>query len=470
MNNRYWMVGHRVELPEMLYGREHRAARQGQIHQAYPGTLVCFTLNIAGPIKVFPLSEIIFDETVREIRDTLEMAGFTIRKEETDRCSYGWEAYYAVEGDAMEVKHALLALEEGRPAGRLFDIDVLRADGTKVSREDFGLEPRSCLICGKPTIACARSRTHTVQELQERTTEIFLQDIRERGCDRSSMIGILCRHACLLEVYTTPKPGLVDRNNNGSHKDMEVSTFEKSAAALEPYFAKCGSCGAEAAETGRMPEDILSVIRPEGILAEQAMYAATGGINTHKGMIFSLGILAAAAGYALASEDRITETERILEIAGRIASPAWEQDFKALADKDLRMLTAGEAQYRTFGIGGIRREAAEGFPSVREVAFPLLRQELFLGTDWQEAGAKALLALIRDVVDTNMIKRAGRARAEELRERAGEVLAEESTAQMPLMERILELDREFIDCQASPGGCADLLALTYFLVLLEGVH
>ena len=515
MNNRYWMVGHRVELPEMLMGRERRARKQEQIHRQYPGTMVCFTLNIAGPIKVFPLSQIIFQKTVGEIESCLKAASFPVTYQEVDPCSYGWEAYFCVDGDAMEVKRALLALEENRPAGRLFDIDVFRGDGTKVSREDFGLPPRSCLICGEPTIACARSRAHTVPQLQAKTVDIFLEDLKQKdgslwmdaGRMTSWYIGILCRHAMLLEVYTTPKPGLVDLANTGSHTDMDVELFEKSAQALEDYFATCTGVGRGCGRGGMEPEEVLKLIRPYGVKAETTMLEATGGVNTHKGMIFSLGILACAVGY-LSAADNVADKmafsslanaptgsslnpSAILSLAGRIASPAWEKDFENLQEKNAENMTAGEKQFTSYGIGGIRAEAAAGFPSVRDIAYPVLKKYLNLGCDWQMAGAMALLSLTAQVVDTNMIKRVGVEKAEELRKKAGtlfekaeKMFAEEkvscpengsaslceddlSSVSVEKMEAIMddirELDQEFIACHASPGGCADLLALSYFL-------
>ncbi len=458
MTSDIWMTGHTVELPEMLAGRERRAVLQRQMQEKHRCPLVCFTLNIAGPIKVFPLSEEIFGQTVEQIRTVLWENGITVRAFREERQPYGWEAYIAAGGDPLEIKRALVPLEESSPVGRLFDIDVLREDGSKVSREELGLEGRTCLICGKPARECARSRTHSVAELQEETVRRMQAAIRRRRLS-SYMIGRLCRQAMLLEVYTTPKPGLVDRNNNGAHRDMNVALFERSTEALEPFFVEFAMTGRELYEES--PENILRCIRPIGIRAEEAMFAATAGVNTHKGMIFSLGILATATGYCIARAGRNpVSLEGILNAAGMIAAPAWRDDFRNLALDVYHVPTAGEKQFRAYGIGGIRREAAECFPSVVKYAWPILSAALDEGIDYNEAGSLALLNLIAHVTDTNMIKRSSVEQQQALQQEVQELLAQPEGVRK---SQVLALDEKFIRLGVSPGGCADLLALTYYL-------
>ena len=114
----------------------------------------------------------------------------------------------------------------------------------------------------------------------------------------SSNIAELAVSALLAEVWTTPKPGLVDRNNNGAHTDMDLTMFERSALALETSFLQC----AEAGECLKHDLPILAAkLRTIGLQAESRMYEATGGVNTHKGAIFSMGILCAAAAMGFES-------------------------------------------------------------------------------------------------------------------------------------------------------------------------
>lgn len=455
-----WMLGHRVELPEMLDGRERRALVQRRLLENYQKTLVCFTLNIAGPVKVFPLSEEAFSIGRHRIGDALERAGMRVVEEEVLSCAYGTESYWVVQENALEVKRVLTEIEEKTPLGRLFDIDVLWPDGSKVSRQDIGYSPRTCMICGEPASDCAGGRVHSVDELQKKTTEIIADEIRRIGVS-PQMAGRVCRMAMLHEVYTTPKPGLVDQNNTGSHQDMDVELFEKSARILESYFVRCVKVGEENA--GLPPHCLLKELRPLGIKAERDMFQATGGINTHKGMIFSLGILCGALGQFLGRGEK-PDTASLCKRAGEVAYPALEKDLAELKMRPAQ--TAGERQFAAHGIAGIRGEAAGGFPSVQEYGLPVLQREMAAGAGLYRAGAVTLLYLIANVVDTNMISRSSYQVQQELQDQVAELL-EKNTS--PTDEEILALDSLFIEKNVSPGGCADLLAISYFLLFLEEI-
>lgn len=448
-----WLLGHTVELPEMLDGRERRAWRQSDLLAEGAPSLVCFTMNIAGPIKIFPLAEEAFDAGCEAVRDALAWAQIPLRREEISRASYGWEAYLITEGSPLAVKKALARIEEEHPLGRLYDIDVLGPDGTKVSRQEVGMPARRCLLCEAMAADCARSRTHTVAALQEETVRRMVDYVRRTGITER-LAAKLARMALLQEVYTTPKPGLVDLANNGAHRDMDVSLFERSAQAIEPYFGVCFSVGRR--EAGRGTGELLALIRPAGVQAEQDMFAATGGVNTHKGIIFSLGILCCALGRHTAL-GRCLAAEALLATAGEIAAPALEQDFAEAGKQEA--LTHGEQQYLTYGISGIRGEAAAGFPSVRRYGLPYFTEQLEDGRDYQEAGVLTLLNLIAHVTDTNMIARGGIDGQQELQEEVRALLASGEISR----ESIEALDQEFIRRNISPGGSADLLAIVYFL-------
>ena len=486
-----WFTGHQVELPEMLDGRERRVRRQNVLLDKFGATLVCFTLNIAGPVKVFPLSEEAFDAGVYAMDVHLESAGIIYR--EILRHPYGHEAFYVMGSDPLTVKRLLSEIETEHPLGRLFDMDVLRPDGTKVSREEVGLPGRRCMICGEPASDCAGARRHSVAELQAHTVGMIL-DYEVKCGPAASFIGRAAKTALLLEVYTTPKPGLVDQDNTGSHTDMDVELFEKSAEALEPYFRDCFEAGRAHRD---MPADqLLSVLRPMGIKAEHDMYDATDGINTHKGMIYSLGIICGAMGwygslytdrdpsYAEPQEDYIPRPDRhfvreleqedlirndplwlwVLRTAGEIGAPALARDLglEAIRGRDME-ITAGQRQYINYGLTGIRGEVAAGFPAVQSIGMPLFIRLLEADVDYMDAGMYTLLFLIANVTDSNMIARGGLEVQRMLQDEVRELLSGDT---FPDRERIRELDREFISYNVSPGGCADLLAIIYFLTLV----
>ena len=162
-----------VALEDMLNARERRAAIQRSLLDEFHCPLVCLTLNIPGPVKVLDRVPEAFGRGCRRILDVLDEAGFTVLRQLVIREKTGYELFLSVNGDAVEIKERMAAIEDGGRLGRLYDIDVIRLDGQKVSREEFGLAPRTCLLCGQPAHACSRSRRHSVAELVEEIQTIL---------------------------------------------------------------------------------------------------------------------------------------------------------------------------------------------------------------------------------------------------------------------------------------------------------
>ena len=221
-----------VSLSKMLDARERRVRHQQELLQAYGKPLVCFTMNICGPVKDSPLIRRGFTRGLRLLRQQFLRAKLTPIYQDVSREVTGCEAFYVLDADPLAIKKFTTDVEDATPMGRLFDMDVLCPDGRKVDREELHLPGRRCLICGGPAKVCSSRRIHTVAELQEKTTEI-LTDARDAQ-DTADAARQAVR-ALLYEVTTTPKPGLVDRRNSGSHKDMDVFTFMDSAAAPVSY-------------------------------------------------------------------------------------------------------------------------------------------------------------------------------------------------------------------------------------------
>ena len=167
------LKGTPVELPAMLDAREARARRQAELHAAHPGVvLVSFCLNIPGPVKTNDLLRQLFDEGIAEIIKQLTISGALCLAHEEVHAPTGDEALLAVTGaEAAAIKTTMTALEESHPLGRLFDIDVLAPDGTKLSRP----VARRCLLCDRQAQDCARSRPHSVKELTERISAMLLE-------------------------------------------------------------------------------------------------------------------------------------------------------------------------------------------------------------------------------------------------------------------------------------------------------
>jgi len=270
--------------------------------------------------------------------------------------------------------------------------------------------------------------------------------------------------ALLYEVSATPKPGLVDRVNSGAHHDMDFFTFQSSAEALLPYFEEFVLYGLEHRQ--EEPSEFLTGIRPIGVRAENAMLAATGGVNTHKGAIFSMGILCTAYGYLYESPKKSQSVEmngQICRVCMEIASPFLE-DFREVTRENAK--TAGQKLYAEYGITGVRGEAAFGFPTVFKTALPYFRTCRSEGCSINDAGVLALVKIMAELADTNVMHRSSYAEGIEIRERM-RALSEKGLSASEMIAEVSKLDCEFIRRNISPGGSADLLALTYFVSMME---
>ncbi|OQY32975.1 MAG: hypothetical protein B6241_09460 [Spirochaetaceae bacterium 4572_59] len=263
------------------------------------------------------------------------------------------------------------------------------------------------------------------------------------------MIAALAARAMRDEVELTPKPGLVDRLDNGSHKDMNLSLFLMSAGVIKPFLVEMAR--AVSPDGGSL--SVLPVLRPIGIRAEEAMFKATGGINTHKGQIFSLGVCTAAAmrvGNSAAA---------VLEEAGRICSGICGE-LKGAGSN-------GQKAFLLYGSRGIRGEAEESFPSVRNNSLPRYRHAEKNGLSPEEAALESLIYLMTEVEDSNVLYRRGREGLSLMREKAEGFILSGGMMQEQAYAKLGEMNNFFIQENISPGGCADLLALTLFLAELE---
>ena len=442
-----------VTLMEMLEARERRASRQQTLRNAYGKTMLCFTMNIAGPIKNNSLIRQGYRLGKRLLRRQLMAAGIPILHFEQVQEKIGNEAFFLLDAAPLTVKAITVEIEDHAPVGRLFDMDVLCPDGRKVDRQELGFSGRKCLICGAPAQACARSRAHTVSELQEKTREILCRAVDD--ADSADAARLACQ-ALLYEVATTPKPGLVDRYGSGSHRDMDFFTFQASTAALFPYFSRCVKIGRETAQ----PQETFRRLRLPGKLAEGEMLHATGGVNTHKGAVFSMGILCGALGRLERTD--WANPERVLTECAAMTKGVVLDDYVNLTPETAK--TAGQKLYLRYGITGVRGQAEAGFPAVLNVGLPKLEAGLAQGKSINDSGCAALIAMLAQTVDTNMIHRGSYEIQQEIMKKLSALL---ETEPFPSGETLEALDREFVEKNLSPGGTADLLAMVYMLHFLK---
>ncbi len=399
-----------VTLEDILRARDARADAQRRLLQVHRLPLVSFTMNIAGPVKSSPLIELAFDAGLVALCSAL---GQPVTAE-IIRPATGCEALLVYDRPAAVLKAACLTLETAAPIGRLYDLDVLDTDGSKLSRP----EPRTCLICGGPVTVCSRSRAHGLDAIVGRTHEI-LADFA------AGYLAGLAAKALTEEVRLTPKPGLIDERNNGAHSDMDLPLFLRSIDALTPYFRQITALSLSGADA--------AALQAAGLEAEAAMFRTTGGVNTHKGALFSFSVLLAALG-------------RYLSDGGDVFAHAAALAAELTPPQD----THGAAVTLRHQVGGARSEALAGFPTARKAAALLQTHDPLT----------ALLWLMAHTEDTNLYHRGGAEGATFVKEQAAAILAAPPEQRAALA---LAMDDTLIDRWLSPGGSADLLALALFL-------
>ncbi|KTT50993.1 triphosphoribosyl-dephospho-CoA synthase [Pseudomonas oryzihabitans] len=257
--------------------------------------------------------------------------------------------------------------------------------------------------------------------------------------------------ALIDEAELSPKPALVDRRGQGAHQDLSLGLMLTSAQALRPCFQAM----AEAAELGLPAEELRRLIGRLGRDGEAAMLQVTGGVNTHRGAIWALGLLVTAAVQA-----RPGSAQALCLAAGRLAS---------LPDPDAPHTAPSHGQRvaQRYGVGGARAEAAAGFPAIHGRGLPQLRASRQAGAGEQNARLDALLAIMTRLDDTCVLYRAGPAALSAMHQGAQAVLDAGGSASLAGRRQLLALDRELLAANASPGGAADLLAATLLVDRLE---
>lgn len=280
-------------------------------------------------------------------------------------------------------------------------------------------------------------------------------------------IAAAAQKAVLYEAIAAPKPGLVDRFGQGSHKDMDIFTFASSASSIYKGMYSCVYAGIMESEDGPA---LLDKIRPLGIACECDMMMATNGVNTHKGIIFSLGVVCAAVGvlYRQGHKENI-KAEEICTIAASMCNGIVERELERVSSK--KKPTHGERLFMEYGITGIRGEAQGGFRTVLEKGMPILRShELRERLNLNDLILHTLMNIMSCCNDTNVVIRGGLAGLQMVQDAAKEFMESGGMLSEHGRDRLYEMDRLFVEKNLSPGGSADLLSLSLFLAAMEGIR
>jgi holo-ACP synthase CitX len=421
----------------LLAARDARAELIAHLAAALPRdhSLVFLSLNVPGASKSSPR----LARLARRARRTVlaSLPGTDLARDGHD--ALGPWAAVACAGDAAATKQHAVALEETLPAGRLLDLDVVTSAGAVIGRAALGLPPRRCLVCPEPAVDCIRAGRHTAEALEAAVNQLVDRD------DAAQMAAALA-DAARVELELTPKPGLVDRRDNGSHPDLSFELMERSVALLPRYYE-------ELLAAPDLPACIAA-----GIGAERRMLAAIG-TNAHRGYIFLSGLVllsvrktgdvGAGADDPLAEEPlRSRIVERARAILSRPGSPG--------------VASHGAAVRAALGVGGIHAEALAGLPSVFEHGLPALdRARRHFGPG--DSPLHYLMAVLMTTVDdTTAVHRCGREGLARLRADGARLKAAMDAGQ-PYLPLLAVLNADYREMGLTMGGVADCMAVTIAL-------
>ncbi len=260
-----------------------------------------------------------------------------------------------------------------------------------------------------------------------------------------------------MELQLYPKAGLVSFVDNGSHDDMDANTFMRSIAALKGYFRIMAQAGAEGAQ--------FFELKALGMNVEAQMFHATDGINTHRGAVFSLGLLAAAAGRRHGAN---VDGDALANATGICRAVAdWGSDINAA--RPTVDISHGAKVRARYGVTGAREQAASGFPILHEHILPMFAAAYQESGCLTKAGLQAFYATITVLEDNNLLYRAGTEGLAYAQNSARAFLAGGGMMAADGHQRARDMHAEFVARRLSPGGAADMIAAVFFLAAVTGL-
>ena len=359
----------------------------------------------------------------------------------------------------------------------ILDLDLYRrriAPALGATIRFFGSEPTDPLTRRYNELMhqqLGEEHVHEIQRKQQEGSAISASRVRKammEGCIWDAIqlvppttipyiIGHLASMALQAELDTTPKPGLVDRNDNGAHCDMDHALMQRSIQALHPYFVRLAQLGF----TDKQPchDEIVNI----GIEAEREMFKATGGVNTHKGALFSIGLAAVAlAGEAFC---RITQAEGCGTMAYNDVNSKQIQSLSNSIASLARLFpdtngTHGSKAKANNILKGALDNAREGYTQLFKAWLPFYIDRIAEGDNY--ALHKTLLRIMCDLDDTNIVYRTSMETMQEVKTEARQML--DTSRNIVNFEAALQaMNTDYIHRNISPGGSADMLSLVVFL-------
>lgn len=459
---------------KFLMDREKRVLHQERLLKRYGDkTLVTVKINYPGINK----SNYITDDIVEIISGEINIFfSEDIFYSEEYKSMEGKIFHFIVDECSLEVKKCMIEIEENHILGRFVDIDVYSLEEKEIrgiSRRSKGIElsSRRCFICDNDAKICSRSQAHIIDDIYIQVENKYREykkeeKLKEKFCYELSQFAL---KAMIGEVSSFPSFGLVSPISGGSHKDMNFYTFLDSAIAITPYFKGMAMIG----YSYQNPKAVFKAIRRIGKVCEEKMFEATKNINTHKGMIFLMGIVVTATSKVYYEKNTLAKIEnpdkkvfdnigeRIQNTIKEMVEDILDDFIKLKKSEDRKCLTHGEKLYLNYGITGVRGQIKDGLSMIfndilpRYINIDLCENKLY---------TQILLELMSVVDDSTIVYRHDVATLKKVQSDAKKLLGLGGVLTEEGLVKANELEKSYIDMNISPGGSADLLAVTIFLI------
>ena len=449
-------------LKGILLAKEKRSLLKESIkNEGYVS--LSFSLNIPGYPKTNNDITAFFDSVLAQLKIFLSANRIEIITEYYQTDEVGNIFISSIKSSCLSIqniKQLCETFEERHELGRLIDIDITDSDGKYISSGKNKL----CYYCGSfSALDCMLSKRHEYADLRnfifKKIQSYLLVQQKEKIC---STLASFASRAMLYEISLTPKPGLVDFNNAGKHKDMDYYTFLDSSSVIGPSFYKIAEKGFL---FNKSFSSALPSIREIGLVMEKEMFEVTKGVNTQKGIIFLMGV-AVFASAKLISEKGLFDKAEFSAIVKNIG-----ENLLSEFDENVSENTHGKICVKKYGKqigGGARYEVAEGFKTTIKYGFNTLNDSDLENINTQEKQKvlfKTLLLLVGNNNDTNIIFRSNTYIQEELKLLAMKAFNSKSEDEKKNNYKILK--NFCLEKNISPGGSADMLAVAVFLYLVK---
>ena len=433
-----------------MKARDHRAFLKSQI--AFKGLAsLSLTLNVPGFPKSNNTVKAFFGYCLTDFKYFLKARLVDIRDEESvSGCDAGGDFYIVpYSGGIFSLQHIKQCCEEfeqNHPLGRFIDADLNDPEGNSVSSG----KSKICFFClERPAIECRWENAHDHEALRNfmfSKMDAFCKDQRDNKIVKR--LSALALQAIFSEISLTPKPGLVDKSSNGSHDDMNYQTFLDSTTSISPWFS-------ELVREGMAFNDpdltrALPIIRNIGLRMESAMFQATHNVNTQKGIIFLMGLSLFACGKVFARSERfIAEDFRniLRGICKKLVT-------KELEETDSFGKSHGTDIFLKYGLSGARGEAESGFEMVFKFGLPQITGLTKIN---DTVFIKCFLAIASNNNDTNILYRSNPETLRNFQKLCQSALEDFNGQNYDAVIKFCKTHN------ISPGGSADLLAVTIFV-------